>query len=259
MDEVSSGDAVRRFGIGEAITLRYVGHHDGVTRDRPGLLMAMPHIVVQDDDEALVLWMPTGSRRHYADMADRARVIEPDLWRLDTVRIMPKDAPYSVMLFWRTPEPIGVDPQTNELIQQRLELRHGQAGPDARREFLGWYVNLEARYVRTAIGVDTTDNSLDVVIAPDRTWRWKDEDHNQNLIDLGTYTEAEIAQFYEDGKDALARLEDGAFPFDGAYVDWTPAPHWEIPEAHPEWPYLEPYDTPLTTGRRLPWVDTPRR
>lgn len=84
-------------------------------------------------------------------------------------------------------------------------------------------------------------------------------DYNQRWIDLGTYTEAEIAQFYEDGRDAVARLEDGAFPFDCAYVDWTSAPHWGIPEPHADWPFLEPYETPLTTGRRLPWTDTPRK
>jgi hypothetical protein len=164
-----------------------------------------------------------------------------------------------VMLFWRTPEPIGVEPATAALIREQLEVRHGQIALGAGREFIGWYVNLEAPYVRTAIGVDTTDNSLDVVIAPDRTWRWKDEELCQHWIDIGTYTEAETAQFYEDGKDAIALLEEGEFPFDGAYLDWTPAPHWAIPEPHSDWPFLEPYDTPLTTGRRLPWTDAPRR
>jgi hypothetical protein len=259
MNEIISINAVRRWEPGDTITLRCVGHHDGKVRDRPGLLFAMPHIVVRDDDEALVLWMPTGSHRVYVDMADRSRVIAPELWRLDCIRIMPKDAPYSVMLFWKTDSAVSEEPRTQTLIDEQLTVHAGQVAPGARREFIGWYVNLEARYVRTAIGVDTTDNSLDVVIAPDRTWRWKDEHLTQKWIDRGVYTEAETAQLYEDGKDAIARLEAGLFPFDGAYVDWTPARHWRIPEPHPDWPHLEGYDTPLTTGRRLPWTDTPRR
>ncbi len=44
-------------------------------------------------------------------------------------------------------------------------------------EFLGWYVNLEDPWRETALGFDTTDHLLDVWIDPDRTWRWKDEDH----------------------------------------------------------------------------------
>src|SRR5688500_6026018 len=42
--------------------------------------------------------------------------------------------------------------------------------------FRGWYVNLEAPLRRVETGFQTTDHALDIVIAPDRTWTWKDID-----------------------------------------------------------------------------------
>jgi hypothetical protein len=40
----------------------------------------------------------------------------------------------------------------------------------AEREFVGWYGNLQAPLVRTAVGFDSMDYVLDVDIAPDRSW-----------------------------------------------------------------------------------------
>ena len=67
--------------------------------------------------------------------------------RGECLRLMFPGEPYSIWLHWsRTPP----------------------------RRFTGWYVNLEAPFVRTDIGVDTTDNSLDLVVTPDFECRWKD-------------------------------------------------------------------------------------
>jgi hypothetical protein len=65
--------------------------------------------------------------------------------------LMPPDAAYSVWWFWRG--------------------HHGS--------FSASYINLEAPVARWSDGrlaglIPWTD--LDIVAAPDRTWRWKDED-----------------------------------------------------------------------------------
>ena len=39
-----------------------------------------------------------------------------------------------------------------------------------------WYVNLQEPFRRTAGGVDTADQLLDLVRTKDGEWRWKDED-----------------------------------------------------------------------------------
>ena len=43
-------------------------------------------------------------------------------------------------------------------------------------EFRSWYVNLQTPIRRWWGGVDMRDHALDVVVAADRSWRWKDED-----------------------------------------------------------------------------------
>ena len=57
--------------------------------------------------------------------------------------------------------------------------------------FRGWYVNLEQPRGplgrRRVAGVDTVDYDLDIVVAPDRRWRWKDEDEFAEHLPSRTY------------------------------------------------------------------------
>jgi len=126
-------------------------------------------------------------------------------------------------------------------------------------DFLGWYVNLEAPYARTAIGVDTTDDVLDVVVSPNLEWRWKDEHLVEEWIAAGVYTREEFDAIYEHGWQAIADVEARRFPFDGSLTDWQPHPGWRVPSIHPEWHRLPGYDVPLSTGRPLRDVDHPAR
>ena len=43
-------------------------------------------------------------------------------------------------------------------------------------EFLGWYVNLEEPFRRTPLGFDVRDLQLDILVDPERKWRWKDSE-----------------------------------------------------------------------------------
>lgn len=38
-----------------------------------------------------------------------------------------------------------------------------------------WYINFQRPYVRTAMGVETFDLLVDIVVRPDLTWTWKGE------------------------------------------------------------------------------------
>jgi hypothetical protein len=66
--------------------------------------------------------------------------------------------------------------------------------PDWR--FLGWYVNLQEPLRRTRWGFDVRDLQLDILVAADRTWKWKDE------------------------------VECGAWPFETEIADWRPDSGW---------------------------------
>lgn len=55
--------------------------------------------------------------------------------------------------------------------------------PDWR--FGGWYINLQEPIRPTRLGFDSMDHILDVVIEPDLSWRWKDEDELFDLPEPG--------------------------------------------------------------------------
>jgi len=95
-------------------------------------------------------------------------------------------------------------------------------------EFRGWYGNLEAPYTRWDGGVDTEDHALDLWFAPDRSWRWKDEDEFAERIGhpLG-WTADEAASIRAEGEKLVKLAESGDFPFDGTWCDLAmPSPDW---------------------------------
>jgi hypothetical protein len=116
-------------------------------------------VAVRDDEAGLLLWMQACTEIAGLEDVDNRNlrtvpldeIREPRLVRKtwgenDVLILMPPGAAHSVWWFFR---PGG---------------------------FAGWYVNLETPYTRHDEGVDATNQVLDVVVAPDRTWVWKDED-----------------------------------------------------------------------------------
>jgi hypothetical protein len=59
--------------------------------------------------------------------------------------------------------------------------------------FVGWYVKLQAPLRVHGTFFDTTDWALDVVVDPDGTRAWKDEDDFAQAIELGVFDEAGAA------------------------------------------------------------------
>ena len=219
----------RRFRSGEPVLLRYVGHTNG-------WLQGWPYVAVEDSDRVLALYMPEGTPlgevydpardRHAAlppAVAARFRpsrrgVPGPPRWRrFHTLRLMPPGQAHSVWLFW--------DAQT--------------------RAFLGWYVNLEAPFRRTPIGMDTTDNTLDVVVDPQRHWRWKDADLLAARVEAGLTFPEEAAAFRAEGERVIAAIESRASPFDDAWTGWRARPGWAAPQLPPGWDSLPGADVDL--------------
>ena len=99
-----------------------------------------------------------------------------------------------------------------------------------------WYVNLQTPLVRTAIGFDTVDHLLDVVIPLDRSaWTWKDEDELAEGIALGLFTEDDAAVLHRWGERAIEHLLLRLPPFDEPWEDWRLDPSWPRPELPPGW------------------------
>lgn len=86
----------------------------------------------------------------------------------------------------------------------------------------GWYVNLQAPLRRTALGYDTADWALDVLVEPDGTWHWKDEDDFAEAIALGVFDEAAAAAVRAEGERVIE-----ARPWPTGWEDWRPPADWE--------------------------------
>jgi Protein of unknown function (DUF402) len=101
--------------------------------------------------------------------------------------------------------------------------------------FAGWYVNLQTPLTRSPIGFDYMDHVLDIEVAPDRTWSWKDEDELRGSVDRGLFTPRQAAEIRAEGKRAIRRLDARLEPFDDAWIGWRPDPRWRMPELPAGW------------------------
>ena len=91
-------------------------------------------------------------------------------------------------------------------------------------------MNIGAPMSETPLGFDTTDWALDVLIDPDGTPHWKDEDDFAEAIALGVFTPEEAAAVRAEGERVFAER-----PWPTGYEDWRPPPGWTIPELPEGW------------------------
>jgi hypothetical protein len=102
-------------------------------------------------------------------------------------------------------------------------------------EFLGWYVNLEEPWRESPMGFDTTDHLLDIWVEPDRSWRWKDEDHLAEAVDVGLFTPDRAKAIRAEGERVIARIESWTAPFDEGWENWEPDSEWPLPSIPKGW------------------------
>ncbi|MGS2614713.1 DUF402 domain-containing protein [Micromonospora sp. LZ34] len=196
--------------------------HRNVRRGRLGWVR--PARVVSDDDRGLLVWIardtPVASEVTAAGLGMRAMPFADWIaasYRLAVgrwngpplLKFLPTGAAHSVWWF-----------------------------RDAQDRFATWYVNLEEPGVRwddgVLAGVDVVDQDLDVLVRPDRSWEWKDEEEFlERLAYPDDYWVADENAVRAEGKRVIALAEAGEFPFDGTWCDFTPPPHWTTPEALP--------------------------
>lgn len=175
-----------------------------------------PMLVVADDADQLVAWLPSGTpvlRPVLPDGRDlrsvgavemyaSGRALRRDTWHgHGNLRIAPTGAPWSVYVFWR-------DDGT----------------------FRGWYVNFEAPHQRDDHGIVSEDRILDLLVAPDRSVHWKDVDELEGAVVAGRFTRADANSFLADAHDVVARVTDWASPFGDGWERWRPDPAWSRPQ-----------------------------
>jgi predicted RNA-binding protein associated with RNAse of E/G family len=184
---------------------------------------AQPQIVVQDETDLLVLYIPVGTRwklpfalnggRAGPSSRLKAEWILKDVeWHgLNRLMMTIPGADYSVEIF-----------------------RNAADG-----SLRGWYINLEDPLRRSTLGFDWLDQMLDIIVSPDlSTWYWKDEDEFEEAIRLGVLSPARASTLRNEGEKAVAWLQSGKSPFNG-WEKWCPDSSWQIPVLPDGWDVIE--------------------
>jgi hypothetical protein len=214
--------------------------------DQIGLLKTA--VVAADDERGLLLWVPRA-----APVLDRRAVDGRGL------RAMPFQE------WLRTPTELKRLTWTGPGVLKLL--------PPGEAHSIWWfrhedgslrcvYVNLEEPAVRWddacpagaagpvgpagAAGVDIVDQDLDIVVFPDGTWAWKDEEEfEERLAFPDSYWVADGAAVRAEGLRLIKKIEAVEFPFDGSLLDFRPDPGWSVPARVPDgWDRPRAFPTP---------------
>jgi hypothetical protein len=174
-------------------------------------------IVVRDEPEHLVIFTPTGAPMRYPEgdwptVDGRHPWHDKPSWRgHGCLQVLEPGEDYSVWVFWN--------------------------GPD--RAFDCWYVNLQAPFVRTDLGIDTLDREVDVVLKQDGTVALKDIDAIADCVRYGRFDETFAQQVVERGKSLAERLRTEGIWWEPSWSTWTPPDDWKpLDELPPGWEVL---------------------
>jgi hypothetical protein len=197
--------------------------------------------VVSVDGRGVIAWLPVGAGFAFRERQDGSAVRAAPIADFASARLR-----------------LGGWQGRSALILMPAGRAHSVWWFSAGADFSGWYVNLEARSRFWRLdgsaglagpagsagwsGVDVTDHELDIMVAPDLSWQWKDEDDLAAVTGLAGYWDAHrSAEIRAEGERVLTEVEAGRFPFDGSWCDFRPDASWpqpRLPEPLPdfEWP-----------------------
>jgi len=102
-------------------------------------------------------------------------------------------------------------------------------GWTAESAFTGWYVNFETPISVCTDGLETKDLVLDMHIAPDGAWKWKDRDSFDAAVAFGLFPDDLRPTLETAAEGVLAQHGRRIGPFDPAWLDWSPDPYWVTP------------------------------
>ena len=106
---------------------------------------------------------------------------------------------------------------------------------DDSNEFLCYYINFQLPFQRSHCGIDTLDLDLDLIINPDFSYEWKDEDDYQKAIDNGVITPEWTREIEMAKEEVLDKLEKRQYPYDGSWLNWKIDPSWLPPKLPVNW------------------------
>lgn len=188
------------------------------------LWAARPLVVVEDTAEHVLLWLPVGTRRR-VPVTPPHRPDPPDVHRRTIANLVYGD--------WELGEHVWD-------VSSLWVLRPGDWHstwvswrPDG--SHLGWYVNLQWPMRRHRFGFEAMDLMLDIVVAPDRSWQWKDREEFDEVVARGLFTDEVAARVEAEASAVIDDVEHGRPPFCDPWRQWRPEPSWGVPTLPAGW------------------------
>jgi len=83
------------------------------------------------------------------------------------------------------------------------------------------------------------DRGSILVVDPDRSWHWKDEDHLAEALEIGLFTPEQAKAMRTEGERAIERIERWSAPFDEGWENWRPDLDWPLPSIPDGWANLK--------------------
>jgi hypothetical protein len=175
--------------------------------------LALPVFVVEDTDEALVTFIAPGAELGFP----------AGQWP-----IAGGHHPWSNRLVWTGHGALMV-----QRPGEHHAVWHFWTGPE--REFSCWYINLQTDFVRTALGYDTQDLELDILVAPDGTWALKDREVLDDRVAEGRFTAPLVEWIVRLGEELTTELDAGRRWWDDRWASWEPPDGWTDPSLPAGW------------------------
>ena len=160
------------------------------------VVMAMPSVLVDRNEERIVTWIEPGTPIAYPLGRMNGRLRPFDEWDVE-------------LRTWKGPGRLELTPIGR---RHAIRLVRGDDG-----SFRGWYVNLQAPLAESRFGYDTTDWQLDLWIEADGRVHWKDEEDLARAVELGIMTADEGRLAHEEAHRVLEE-----WPFPTGWEDWQP-------------------------------------
>lgn len=103
------------------------------------------------------------------------------------------------------------------------------------RSFNNYYINLQAPLEPSPVGFDTADYLLDIVVQPDLSWSWKDEEEFEEALEQELISPVLLHAVRAEGRRFIREIEGRQWPFGQGLEGWRPEPEWDVPALPEDW------------------------
>jgi hypothetical protein len=105
----------------------------------------------------------------------------------------------------------------------------------AEKRFLCYYINFQLPFQRTALGFQSLDLEIDLVINTDYGWHWKDEKDYEEGIKLNIIRPEWVDNIEIAKQEIFEKLEKIQYPLNEYWLGWEPNPEWVLPTLPINW------------------------